>query len=222
MTVCAALKVVNENGSTFTIIGTDSEITVGSERLLGVIGDNKLFQLGEAVIAIAGAAVLGEVLYTMQSDEEYIPNFKTKDGVREFVAYFFDLLKELAEISISPSDILNSVDPLLIATPEHIWAVFTDLSIMEFEESYCIGSGWATAQAVIYDRMKDLKDLGDFIRFEDLEFILQRALEVASVFTQGCGGKIITTRVIEEEKASRPKPKKKGKRLKKEENTWEV
>lgn len=218
MTVCAAIRHVTEDGKVLVVIGSDSEVTISanSERLVGLVGDRKFFRIGEAIIAIAGCSSLAEVLEILQEDETFNPDWRTKKGIREFAAYFFDLLAELAELSISPSDVTSSVDPLLIATPTNIWAIFTDLGIMQFEESYCIGSGWAMAQAVIYDRMQELKDLGDFIRFEDLEFILERALEVSSVFTQGCGGKIITTRVEElpeeKKKVKPPKSKKKGRK----------
>lgn len=213
MTVCAAAKIFNKDGTSITMIASESEVTVIQEKLAGIINDSKLCpikNLGWA--AVAGSCLIGEVLDILHNDPGFFPDLNSKAGIRDFACAFFDTYNEMADCTVAPNDSKDFTSPLLVTTQEKIWAIYSDLSIFEFKESYAVGAGSAVAQGIIHDRLEQLNSLSRKKTYKDLELVLKRAIEVASMYTTGCGGEIKVQKVItsrHEEPVKKPKKKKK-------------
>ena len=205
MTICISCKYLKEDGTHGTLAASDSEVSVGEKRLLGISGsDNKMVSFPGAVVSMSGNGCVYEALLMLREDEKFSKRvqFRTRKDIREFALNFSAQYKHLTEQATIDANELT-VGVLVIATPDKIWSVFCDLSIFEHEYFYYTGSGGATALGLLthYNPSFNKEELRDF---------LVKTIQTVSVSDLGCGGQV---KVWEVEAPNPPPSKKKRKKL---------
>lgn len=207
MTCCVISKILDHNGKPIVVVGSESEVSDQNERLVGVVGDQKIHKLGNCYVLISGMSPIAEVLEIIASDEDFCKDLvvKNKTDVRELAETIYSTLKELVEASITSSDILQHLGLLLIATSERIFGVYNDLSVFEFDNFQTSGIGSTIAKGALHVLHNRLKKASTIVA-EDLEAIVRESIEIANTHTLGCGG-VIRTVIIKEEEIKRKKRK---------------
>lgn len=200
MTCTIAVRFTTQDQRELVVVGADTEISGSSKRFVGVINLDKAQPIGNGYVLISGGGPILEVLDLINSDPEYSAKVRldTRVGVREIAEIIFDNYKDLAETSLEE---LKSMEPgpLIFASPTNIWAVYTDLSVLEYGQFVASGAGEDAAigaLTILYDNLKaDEKD-GKVVYYEEVEEMVYRAIE-ASVFNVLGVGKPITMHRVE-------------------------
>lgn len=188
MTICISAKITKKDGTVITRSCSDSEVSYGNQRLLGLADSEKVIQFPGASIAASGSGCVFETLLKMKADQKYIKavQFKTRDDIVEFSLDFFELFDNLVQSSnVSKED--ASMGTILITTEDKIYAIFADLSIFEFKNYFCSGSGASTAQGLM---LAYYETLDENSTEEDLEKLLTKVIEKTCEIELGCGGDI--------------------------------
>lgn len=201
MTAVAAVRFITKDGRTLVALGADSEISGGSKRYHGVINCDKAQKLGDSYLLMSGTGPILECVDILQADQDFCDSIRldNRHVVRELGEVIYSTLKDLIEASLSKPELLDQMGTLLFASPEHIWAVYADLSVLElssFETAGC-GEDIATgALSVLYDQLKEDEENGATIYHADLQEIIRKALTASTKHTLGVGMPVITHAVL--------------------------
>lgn len=186
MTICIACKVTRPDGTVITRTASDSEVSFGSKRLRGITKScEKVIQFNGASVAASGSGCVFEALDILKTDQEYANNvqFKTRADIRTFAIDLYTELDSLVDqAKISKEDV--SIGAILITTETTVWSIYQDLSIFEFDEWTCTGSGADTAYGLM---LSEYRRLDNCCSEEALENMLIDVIERTCEAEQGCG-----------------------------------
>ncbi len=186
MTISIAATCKDKEGNPIVLVGSDTEVILGSERFTDLLMDSKLFRLNNAIVAMSGGGAVAETLKCIQEDKRYLKKvkFNNEADIRQFAKTFFSNYKLLLEQGIATVDETN-VGVLVVATPTAIYSVYNDLTVFQHSSFIVSGSGDSVARGAMAVLMKRLKNRGT----EDkLRKVLKEAITVACECVLGCGG----------------------------------
>ena len=192
MTVCVALKLGNK-----VVIGTDSAVTTESTRIKNIVNLSKIVKIKNYYVLCSGAGTITESLQEILNDEDYIKKLKINTCLE--AKYFAESVYSLMKTDLEDSAIRNKDEYLdffgeiLIATPNHIFCVYTDLSVYEFDKYTATGAGSDYALGVLSDLYKNIGSRE--ITWELLEAIVERSVLAACEFSLVCAPPVIVKRV---------------------------
>lgn len=136
MTICVACK---KGGK--VVVGSDS--FVGSSDWACIYnGVEKIVELGNFMVAVAGTPMIAAALEEMR-DDAVIRTINSKRDVRAFVGELFSLAKDLIEpgnLPVSEKEETLARGGLIIATSTTIYSVHPDMSVFECDR-IAIGAG---------------------------------------------------------------------------------
>jgi ATP-dependent protease HslVU (ClpYQ) peptidase subunit len=190
MTVLIALRNQDKFGKVKVVMGADSKVTTSSNSLVGLVNSSKLLRIKKFCVGICGTGPLLEVLEDIRENKKLLKRIKmnNREDARKFGKIVYKKFKELLEESISDTEeVYKTFAGLLIGTPEHIFVVFHDLSVYEFEEYYAMGIGDELATGVIVALLNQKKKGKTLISYDDLEEIAGEAVLCACKTSIACG-----------------------------------
>lgn len=162
MTIIAAVK---KGGN--VVIGADSYF--GSNNFKCPFETaRKIFQLGNAYIAIAGISALGNIIEDMQEEEPWsFIDVDSKAMARTLGAELIARMKK----SIEDGTVENKAEEIaggcfIIATATNIYQVADDLSCFEIDKFIAMGSGWNVCMGALQMeyRLTDRDNLSGLLR----------------------------------------------------------
>lgn len=169
-----------------TVIAADTRISFGSEI---IPGDNlhveKIIKAGSSYIGSSGWGLYDNILSDFVSRREEI---RLEDTASIF-SFFLDFWQELHKRYPFVNDQSGGKDSpfadldakFMIANPQGIFHVGSNLSVRKFEKYYAIGSGSSYSLGAL-DQLYDRK--------LDAETIARRAVLTAIKFDRACGGDV--------------------------------
>lgn len=192
MTICCVAKIKDPKTDKYiTVVGSDSEISDSTERLLGVVGASKVVKLNNAYVCISGQGPIMEAVEDLQEEPEFKLIINNKKDVRDLCSTIMSRMKEIAEEGVISNDIVEHLGLLLVAIPGRIFAVYNDLSVFEFEQFQTNGAGASIARGALQVHYNQLM-LKKHITPRQLEDAVYNSIHIANTYTLGCGGKIYT------------------------------
>jgi ATP-dependent HslUV protease subunit HslV len=140
MTTCVVVK---KNGE--AAIAADSLVTFGDTRLPRAYEANeKIFQVGDSYIALAGSAAHFPVMRKLLSGMGEDCRLGSRDEVFETFTRVHEILKEKYFLNTKEDEedpYESSQLTTLIANPSGIFGVYSDREVFCFEKFWGIGSG---------------------------------------------------------------------------------
>ena len=174
-----------------TSVAADSQSNFGSLKVpVRNTRARKIRPIGNAILGTTGWALYEDIFEDFLQTREF-PERAGKPAIFEF---FLDLWKDLHErypfvndqVHKDESPFGNLDATFVIASPQGIFYVASDLGVTQFEDYFAIGSGADFAMGALHQLYST--DL-------DAEAIARRAVETAIVFNIYCGGDIQTLSV---------------------------
>lgn len=189
MTICVACTTKDDQGNPIVLIGSDTEVCLGNERLADLDLDSKLYALGPIVVGISGSGSVAETLKILQEDKRFVKKIKyqTEKDIRDFAMTFFSNYKALLEQGVATADD-TSVGALLVATPTAIYSVYNDLTVFKHKHFCVTGAGDSVARGLMLALMEPLKKKGTEAK---LRKVLKKALLKTCENVVYCGGPIV-------------------------------
>jgi ATP-dependent protease HslVU (ClpYQ) peptidase subunit len=149
MTTCVVVKKKNE-----VAIASDSLVTFGDTRLSQVYEANeKIFQVGESYIALAGTAAHFPVMRKLLSNMREDCRLGSRDEVFETFSKVHEILKEKYFLNTKEDEddpYESSQITSLIANPSGIFGVYSYREVFSFDRFWGIGSGRNFALGAMY------------------------------------------------------------------------
>jgi len=149
MTTCVVVKKNNE-----IAIASDSLVTFGDTRLSHEYeANNKIFQVGESYIALAGTAAHFPVMRKLLSAMAEECKLDNRDQVFETFSKVHEILKEKYFLNTKEDDddpYESSQLTSLIANPYGIFGVYSYREVFCFERFWGIGSGRSFALGAMH------------------------------------------------------------------------
>ncbi|MBF2760526.1 MAG: hypothetical protein ISN28_09700 [Ectothiorhodospiraceae bacterium AqS1] len=180
-------------------LASDSQTSLGEMRIPAADNSSpKFIPVGKAHIADAGLALYANILPEVISRLRKAPSFDSEANVFKFFSGFWKELQKYHYIKPQPdghnSPFANLYNDFLVASPQGIFRVAPDLTVLRYERYCAIGSGEHLALGaahILYESQADAKE------------IARRAVEAAIEHDTGCGAPI--HEVLLEEGRSPPK-----------------
>ncbi len=175
---------VKGKGSGKVVIASDSQTSFGDFKTVSDTG-RKLIKAGNNRIGLAGWGIYSNLLRLYLQENSLIAN--TEIQVFEFFVKFWKAIKsDYNYVSDQSSPDLNSPfaeldSTFIVATPESIFYVADDMSVIEFEHYYAIGSGSLIALGALRVMHEDDYPIKD---------MAIRAVEAAIAMDSSCGGEV--------------------------------
>ncbi len=178
--VLAVKSKTNDN----VVIASDSQTSFGDFKTISDTG-RKLIKAGNNIIGLAGWGIYSNLLRLYLQENSLVANSEIQ--VFEFFVKFWKAIKsDYNYVSDQSSPDLNSPfaeldSTFIVATPESIFYVADDMSVIEFDNFYAIGSGSLVALGalqVMYDEGYSTEEMA------------RRAVETAIALDNNCGGKV--------------------------------
>lgn len=163
MTICVVVKKNNE-----VAIASDTLVTFGDTRLSNTYEANdKIFQVGESYITLAGTAAHFPVMRKLLSGMAEDCKLGNRDEVFDTYSKVHQLLKEkfflnTAEDEDDPYE--SSQITSLIANPYGIFGVYSYREVFSFDRFWAIGSGKCFALGAMYaayDRLGSAREVAE-------------------------------------------------------------
>jgi ATP-dependent protease HslVU (ClpYQ) peptidase subunit len=161
MTTCVVVKKNNQ-----VAIAADSLVTFGDTRLShSYEANNKIFQVGESYITLAGTAAHFPVMRKLLTEMGEDCKLRTRDEVFETYSKVHQILKENYFLNTKEDDddpYESSQITSLIANPYGIFGVYSYREVFSFDRFWGIGSGRNFALGAMYaayDRAESARDV---------------------------------------------------------------
>ncbi len=161
MTTCLVVRKNNE-----VAIASDSLVTFGDTRLSHVYeANNKIFQIGESYLALAGTAAHFPVMRKLLSTMGEECKLNNRDEVFETFSRVHEILKEKFFLNTKEDEddpYESSQLTSLIANPSGIFGVYSYREVFCFERFWSIGSGRHFALGAMhacYDRVSTAREI---------------------------------------------------------------
>ena len=149
MTTCVVVK---KNGQ--IAIACDSLVTFGDTRLSNAYeANNKIFQVGDSYITLAGTAAHFPVMRKLMTDMGEECKLYTREQVFETFSKVHHLLKENYFLNTKEDEddpYESSQITTLIANPHGIFGVYSYREVFSFDRFWGIGSGRNFALGAMY------------------------------------------------------------------------
>lgn len=163
MTTCVVVKKNRQ-----VAIACDSLVTFGDTRLTNMYeANNKIFQIGDSYITVAGTAAHFPVMRKLLTDMGADCRLRTREEVFETYSKVHRLLKEnyflnTKEDEDDPyeSSQINS----LVANPHGIFGVYSYREVFSFDRFWGIGSGCnfaLGAMYAVYDQFDTAREIAE-------------------------------------------------------------
>ena len=149
MTTCVVVKKENQ-----IAIACDSLVTFGDTRLSNAYeANNKIFQVGDSYITLAGTAAHFPVMRKLMTDMGDDCKLATREQVFETFSKVHHLLKENYFLNTKEDEddpYESSQITTLIANPHGIFGVYSYREVFSFDRFWGIGSGRNFALGAMY------------------------------------------------------------------------
>ena len=149
MTTCVVVKKDNQ-----IAIACDSLVTFGDTRLSNAYeANNKIFQVGDSYITLAGTAAHFPVMRKLMTDMGEDCKLATREQVFETFSKVHHLLKENYFLNTKEDEddpYESSQITTLIANPHGIFGVYSYREVFSFDRFWGIGSGRNFALGAMY------------------------------------------------------------------------
>ena len=149
MTTCVVVKKDNQ-----IAIACDSLVTFGDTRLSNAYeANNKIFQVGDSYITLAGTAAHFPVMRKLMTDMGDECKLATREQVFETFSKVHHLLKENYFLNTKEDEddpYESSQITTLIANPHGIFGVYSYREVFSFDRFWGIGSGRNFALGAMY------------------------------------------------------------------------
>jgi ATP-dependent HslUV protease, peptidase subunit HslV len=163
MTTCVVVKKNRE-----IAIASDSLLTFGDTRLSQTYeANNKMFQVGESYVAMAGTAAHFPVLRKLLSEMRDECKLNSRDEVFETFSKVHEILKGKYFLNTREDDddpYESSQLTALIANPYGIFGVYSYREVFDFDRFWSIGSGRNFALGAMfagYDRVGSAREVAE-------------------------------------------------------------
>lgn len=163
MTTCVVVK---KNGQ--IAIACDSLVTFGDTRLSNAYeANNKIFQIGESYITVAGTAAHFPVMRKLLNDMGEDCRLSSRDEVFETFSKVHGLLKENYFLNTKEDEddpYESSQITSLVANPHGIFGVYSYREVFSFDRFWGIGSGRNFALGAMYavfDQDRNARDIAE-------------------------------------------------------------
>ncbi|WP_156013206.1 hypothetical protein [Thioalkalivibrio sp. HK1] len=167
-------------------LASDSQTSVGEMRVPAADNSSpKFIPIGKAYIADAGIALYSNILPEVIARHRKIPSLDSEANVFKFFSGFWKELQNYHYIKPQPdghnSPFANLYNDFLVVSPQGIFRVAPDLTVLRYERYCAIGSGEHLALGaahILYESQADAEE------------IARRAVEAAIEHDTGCGAPI--------------------------------
>ncbi|MFZ6647349.1 MFS transporter [Undibacterium sp. TJN25] len=163
MTTCVVVRKENE-----IAIAADSLVTFGDTRLShGYEQNNKIIQVGESYIALAGSAAHFPVMRKLLATMEQECHLRTREEVFETFSRIHAVLKDKFFLNHKEDDddpYESSQITALVANPYGIFGVYSYREVFAFDRFWGIGSGRnfaLGAMYAVYDKSTSAKEIAE-------------------------------------------------------------
>ncbi|CAN5374213.1 hypothetical protein BH11PSE11_BH11PSE11_32080 [soil metagenome] len=163
MTTCVVVKKNNQ-----VAIATDSLVTFGDTRLSSTYEvNNKLFQVGESYITLAGTAAHFPVMRKLLADLGEECRLNSREEVFDTFSNVHTVLKDKYFLNTKEDDddaYESSQITALIANPYGIFGVYSLREVFCFERFWGLGSGKSFALGAmyaVYDRTESAREVAE-------------------------------------------------------------
>ena len=164
-------------------LASDSQTSLGEMRVPAADNSSpKFIPIGKAYIADAGLALYSNILPEVIARHRKIPSLDSEANVFKFFSGFWKELQKYHYIKPQPdglnSPFANLYNDFLVVSPQGIFRVAPDLTVLRYERYCAIGSGEHLALGaahILYESQADAKE------------IARRAVEAAIEHDTGCG-----------------------------------
>lgn len=180
MSIVLAIKSKRNNN---VVIASDSQTSFGDQKILSDTG-RKMIRSNRNIIGFAGWGIYSNIfrLYLRNNSLEAEDELQ----VFEFFVKFWKALKKdytLVSDKSSPdtSPFAELDSTFIVATPDNIFYVADDMSVVKFKNYYAIGSGSEFALGALRVMYEE-----DYT----LEEMARRAVETAIALDKSCGGDV--------------------------------
>ncbi|MEM6335151.1 MAG: hypothetical protein AAF752_01210 [Bacteroidota bacterium] len=176
-----------------TVVAADGLISFGTRRVpAGNIRCEKLYRTGDAVLGVAGWSLYDDIVRDYLAGFDEPPALGSKAEVFQFFQLFWGALHERYPfVKDQPDDAdspFGDIDSsFLVAHPNGLFFVSSDLSVTEFTQYYAIGSGTDFALGALHALYRQ-----DSL---DAEALALQAIDASIAYDVHCGGPVSFERV---------------------------